>query len=112
MRHVRKERGLRERENQPANRTRSEILSEMRGTSWDQPHVQLIHTAVRVNHKSDDAEQGQGLKAGHQARSHRTGPFPTARGRLKLISMRTDEVALREEDHFLETEDFWHTLHT
>ena len=76
MRHVWKERGLREGESQPANRTRSEILGEMRGTSWDQPHGRLIHTAVGMNHKSDDAEQGQGPKAGHQASDHiGLGPF-------------------------------------
>jgi hypothetical protein len=64
MRHVWKECGLREGKSQPANRTRSEILSEVRGTSWDQPPVQLVHTAVSMNHKSDDAEQDQGPKAG------------------------------------------------
>src|SRR5271156_1396545 len=79
----------------------------MRGTSWDQPHIQLMHTAVRMNHKSDDAEQGQGLKAGHQSSDHiGLEALPTARGRLKLISVRMDEVTLREEDHFLETDHF------
>jgi hypothetical protein len=76
MRHVWKDRGLREGESQPANRTRSEILSEIRGTSWDPPHVQLIHMAVSMNHKSDDTEQGQGPKAGHQASDYiGLGPF-------------------------------------
>jgi hypothetical protein len=76
MRHVWKERGLREGESQPANCTRSEILGEIRGTSWDQPHVQLVHTAVRRNHKSDGAEQGQGPKARHQASDHKgLAPF-------------------------------------
>lgn len=56
--------------------------------------------------KSDGAEQGQGPKAGHQASDHIGWALPAARGRLKLISVRTDEMTLREEDHFLETDDF------